>query len=159
MTKVYVAADHAGFVLKEKMIPVLREKGLEVEDCGARELNEHDNYPEIIACAASRVSADTEKNIVSYGIVFGKTGQGEAMVANRFKGVRAAEYYGGDERVLTLSRQHNDANILSLGADFVNEDEAREAITLWLGTSFSGQERHTFRIRQIEEVSDMSDTE
>jgi len=151
--KIYTAADHAGFELKEAIIPLLNEIGYEVEDCGARELNTSDNYPEIIACAASRVSTDAGQGIESRAIVFGKSGQGEAMVANRFPGVRAAVYYGGNPEIVTLSRGHNDANALSLGADFLSKEEAEVAIRLWLGTPFSQDERHVFRIQQIEEVT------
>lgn len=155
--KIYTAADHAGFELKESLIPFLQSMGHEVEDCGARELNERDDYPEIIACAASRIAADVAgDNNETRAIIFGKSGQGEAMVANRFRGVRAAVYYGKDTEIIRLSREHNDANVLSIGAGFVSEAEAKEAIQTWLATPFSGEERHVFRIKKIEEVNDVA---
>ena len=112
-----------------------------------------DNYPEIIACAAEHISKDVEEGTESRAIIFGKSGQGEAMVANRFKGVRAAVYYGGNLDIIRLSREHNDANVLSIGAGFVSLAEAKEAIHLWHDTAFSGEERHQFRIQKIDEVT------
>lgn len=150
--KVYVAADHAGFALKEALVPFLKEElGCEVADCGAQELNPSDDYPEIIACAARAVSENAES---IRAIICGKSGQGEAMVANRFPHIRAAVYYGGNPEIITLSRQHNDANVLSLGAGFLSEQEAKEAVRTWLETPFSEEERHVYRIAKIEEVAE-----
>lgn len=150
--KIYVAADHVGFELKEVLVPFLKELGHEVEDCGAYELDNDDDYPEIIAGAASRVAAAAD-GAETRAIIFGKSGQGEAMVANRFPNVRAAVYYGGNQEILRLSREHNDANILSLAAGFLSDGEAKDAVRLWLAEPFSGEERHVFRIKKIEEVS------
>lgn len=159
--KVYVAADHAGFALKEAIVPFLRDElGNEVDDCGAVEFDSGDDYPAIIACAAQAVSLAADKGEDVRAIVFGKSGQGEAMVANRFHGVRAAVYYGsvpalgaGDaESIIRLSREHNDANVLSIGAGFVDESDAKDAIKEWLSTSFSGEDRHQYRIKAIDSV-------
>lgn len=152
--KIYLAADHAGFELKEALVPFLRDElHFEVEDCGARELDPHDDYPDIIGCAAGHVSEDVEAGVESRAIILGKSGQGEAMVANRFPGVRAAVYYGGNLDIITLSREHNDSNVLSLGAGFLSIEEAKEAVRIWSETEFSGEERHRFRNEKIDEIA------
>lgn len=148
--RIYLASDHAGFSLKESLVSFLEEQGYEVENLGAHSLVEGDDYPEIIAKAAQKVSQNSDGEV--RGIIFGKTGEGEAMVANRFPSVRAAVYYGGNKEVVSLSREHNDSNILSLGAGFISEEEAREVVFLWLSTNFSKDERHVRRIAQIESI-------
>jgi ribose 5-phosphate isomerase B len=153
--RLYIAADHAGFALKEALVPFLRDDlHYEVEDCGAFEMDPADDYPEIMAAAAAHVLADLAGGIESRAIIFGKSGQGEAMVANRFPNVRAALYYGGTLDIIRLSREHNDANVLSLGAGFLTVDEAKEAIRLWSETAFSGEERHQYRIEKMEEAAE-----
>lgn len=144
---IYFATDHAGFTLKEKLVPYVQDVlGHEVKDCGAYEFSAEDDYPEFIKKAAEAVSLnpDTVK-----AIILGGSGEGEAMVANKFPHVRATEYYGGSHDIIKLSREHNDANILSLGARFVNEEEAKEVVKLWLETPFSGEARHARRITQF----------
>ena len=120
--------------------------GYVVEDCGAHSLDANDDYPDFVSVAARRVAEDTD----SRGIVLGGSGEGEAMDANRFLGVRACEYYGGNLDVVRVSREHNDANILSLGARFITEDEALEAVKVFLETPFSGDERHVRRIEKLD---------
>ena len=144
--KVYLGTDHAGFDLKEKVKAFLKREGYDVEDCGAEAYDKDDDYPVFIGRAAKCVSDDPG----SRGIVFGGSGQGEAMVANRFPNVRCAVFYGGSKHALTLSRQHNDANLLSLGSNFVTTQEAKDAVLLWLHTDFSQEERHIRRIQKIE---------
>ncbi len=144
---IYLGADHAGFALKEKIKEWLQEWGFAFEDEGAFVLDEHDDYPDFIMPVAQAVSQNPGS---ARGIILGKTGEGEAMVANRFAHVRASVFYGGAFDIVQLSRQHNDANILSLGAGFLKEDEAKEAIKLWLETPFSEEERHKRRIEKIE---------
>ncbi len=144
---IYFATDHAGFALKEKLVPYVRDVlGYVVEDCGAYEFSPEDDYPMFIKKAATVVSAhpDTTK-----AIILGGSGEGEAMVANKFPHVRATEYYGGSHDIITLSREHNDANVLSLGARFISEEEAKEVVKLWLETPFSGEARHARRITQF----------
>jgi ribose 5-phosphate isomerase B len=87
------------------------------------------------------------------GIIFGGSGQGEAITANRFPGVRAAVYYGGSEEIIKLSREHNDANVLSIGARFVTNEEMFRVVDIWLETNFSKGERHVRRIKEIDTLS------
>jgi ribose 5-phosphate isomerase B len=144
---IYVATDHAGFELKNALAQfVTTELGYTVIDCGAYEYVSDDDYPELIASAIKKLQADP----AGRAIILGGSGQGEAMVANRFKGVRATVYYGGATEILTLSREHNDANVLSLGARFLSTEEAKEAVRMWLQGTFSGDERHSRRIKKID---------
>lgn len=145
--KVILAADHAGFEAKEALKKALLEKGYEVEDKGAYALAPDDDYPDFISLAAEPVAADPQ----NVAIVFGGSGQGEAMVANRFPSVRAAVYYGGSKEILKLSREHNDANVLSFAARFMDVQDIIDSALLWLETPFSGDERHMRRIRKIDE--------
>jgi len=151
--KIFIGTDHAGFELKQALVSYLKELGYEVEDMGAYELDSEDDYPDFIAPVAKAVAKDSKAK----GIILGGSGQGEAIAANRFRGVRAAVYYGGILNIVRLSREHNDANILSLGARFISEDEAKEAVKLWLETEFSGEERHLRRIEKIDNVQDEFD--
>jgi ribose 5-phosphate isomerase B len=144
--KVYIASDHAGFELKQVLADFLRVEGREVEDMGPPTLEPQDDYPDYILPLARRVAAEEG----SVGIVLGGSGEGEAMAANRVPGARAAEYYGGDTEVVRVSREHNNANILSLGARFVSADEAKAALALFLSTPFSGDERHERRIEKLD---------
>lgn len=144
--KIYIGTDHAGFELKEALVPFLKELGHEVEDMGARSFEALDDYPDFIRPVAEAVALNPE----SRGIILGGSGQGEAMCANRVKGVRAAVYYGGAVDIVVLSREHNNANILSLGARFVDEDEAKEVVRVWLATPFSTDEKHTRRIAKLD---------
>jgi ribose 5-phosphate isomerase B len=145
--KIYIGSDHAGFELKQKLIPFLKELGHEVEDKGAFELNSTDDYPDFVKPVAEEVSRNPE----SRGIVLGGSGEGESVATDKFENVRTALWYGGNMDVVRLSREHNDANILSLGARFMNEEEAKEAVKLWLETPFSGDERHIRRIEKLEQ--------
>lgn len=148
--KIYLGADHGGFELKNKIKTYLEGLGEEVFDKGATELNLDDDYPDFIAPVARAVSEDPKG---ARGIVLGRSGQGEAMLANRFTNVRATVYYGGDKKILSQSREHNDANVLALGGDFVTEEEAMGAIKLWLSTPFSRKNRYQNRIDQAEEIT------
>ena len=141
--RIYLAADHAGFELKEKIKTYLKERKFDVEDCGASEFNKDDDYPDLISKAAERVSEDQS----SKAIVFGKSGTGEAIVANKFKNVRAV--VGFNLENVRLSRTHNDANVLSLGSQFVDFETAKQMIDIFLTTDFSNEERHVRRINKI----------
>jgi len=144
--KIIIGSDHAGYELKGKIKKYLTELNFEYEDLGPNSLDQSDDYPDFIIPVAKKVAENINEN---KGIVIGGSGQGEAIVANKIKGVRAAVYYGGPLDIVKLSRTHNDANILSLGARFLTETDAKKAVKLWLETSFSGETRHKRRIEKI----------
>jgi ribose 5-phosphate isomerase B len=159
--KIILATDHAGFPLKEAVKAYLQEKGYTIDDVGAHELVADDDYPRYMAKAGLKIAEDATGELKA--IIFGWSGQGEAMTANRFPGVRAAVYYGGgsdgageltekSKELLKLSRWHNNANVLSIGAHFVGETEAKAAVSLWLDTAFSGEERHSRRIQEMDSI-------
>lgn len=145
---IYLATDHAGFELKEKIKQFLIKEGHQIEDFGAHQLDESDDYPDFISQAAAAVS----KNPQDLAIILGGSGQGEAIVANKFPHVRAVVYYGRAEQMPALTRQHNDANVLSLGARFITAEEATVAVKLFLNTTFSNEERHIRRIEKIRKI-------
>lgn len=144
--KVFFACDHAGEDLKLLLMSFVEGLGHEVEDVDAAPHTLTDDYPDFTIPLARRV-VDAGKEAV--GIIVGGSGQGEAMAANRIKGVRAAVYYGGTLESITLTRDHNDSNVLSLGARLVSEHEAKRAVALWLETPFSGAERHVRRLAKF----------
>ena len=143
---IHIATDHAGLELKEKVKSYLSKLDYEVVDHGAYEYDALDDYPDFIFPCADAVSDDPN----SKGIILGGSGQGEAMAANRVKGVRAAVFYNGPDEIVKLSRQHNDANILSLGARFMTDQEMYDIIELWLSTKFESG-RHKRRIEKLDE--------
>ena len=112
---------------------------------GAFILDKQDDYPDFIIPAAYRVAEDPHEN---FGVFFGATGQGEAIAANKVKGIRATVYYGGSLDLVKRSRSHNNANVLSLGARFLTPEEAIDAIEMWLRTEFTGG-RHERRIEKV----------
>ncbi len=144
--KIYLASDHAGFELKQFLGEHLLQLGFSVEDCGAHNMNPSDDYPDFIIPAAQMVAGDSNAK----GIIMGGSGQGEAMCANRVKGIRAVVYYGGPDDIIKLSRQHNNANILSFGARFISEEEALIVLDVWLSLPFEG-DRHQQRIDKLDE--------
>lgn len=141
--KIFIAADHAGFALKEILKPYLKGMGFEVKDFSNSVLDETDDYPDFVVPLAKAVI----KNKGSFGIVIGGSGQGEAIAANKVKGIRAAVLY--DEYSARMSRMDNDANVASLGARTITTSRAKELITMWLETFFSGEERHKRRIKKL----------
>ncbi len=145
---IHFGTDHAGFALKEEVLAYVRDTlGYEVVDHGAYTLDPTDDYPAYMYMA---VRAMAENGQDARAILFGGSGQGEAMVANRIPGIRATVYYGGQPEIIRLSREHNDANVLSFGARFVSVEETKEMVALWLNTPFTEDERHIRRIAQID---------
>tara|TARA_B100000029_G_C17232558_1_gene835907 strand:- start:168 stop:605 length:438 start_codon:yes stop_codon:yes gene_type:complete len=143
--KIHLATDHAGLDLKNTIKEYLSDKGYDVTDHGAHEYDALDDYPDFIFPCAQAVSEDSN----SRGIILGGSGQGEAMAANRIKGVRAAVFYGGTEEIIKLSREHNNANILSLGARFMSEEKIYNVVEIWLSGNFEGG-RHKRRIEKLD---------
>ena len=153
--KVYIGTDHAGFVMKNKLIPFIKSLGYEVVDCGAYIEDPKDDDPNFVSAVARAVALNPEHNI---GIILGGSGQGEAIVANRFPNVRAIVFYGkpgifSKLDVIRLGREHNDSNVLSLGARFLSLGSAKKAVKEWLGIPFSNAVRHVRRIKETEMIS------
>ncbi|MCA9356966.1 RpiB/LacA/LacB family sugar-phosphate isomerase [Candidatus Nomurabacteria bacterium] len=147
---IHLATDHAGFVHKEAVSTWLKSEGYTIVDHGAYEDDPLDDYPYFISLAAAEVSKNPAG---AKAIVFGGSGQGEAMVANRFPNVRATVYYGGDEEIISLSRQHNDANVLSIGARFVDIDTCKKMVWKWLHTDFFTEEKYQRRNKKISVIT------
>ena len=162
--KIYIGTDHVGYELKEELKKYLSELdlGYKVVDKGAFEFDKDDDYPDFIKPVAEAVANDPERR----GIIIGGSGQGEAICANKTKGIRAVVFYGPKEaegsvdvsgrestdafELVKLAREHNNANILSLGIRFQTLDEAKFACELFLSTKFPADERHMRRINKIE---------
>lgn len=144
MKRIAIAADHGGFLLKEKLKPYLKKKGFKIEDLGAYS-DERCDYPIL----AYRLAKDVSKGKYTQGILICKSGIGNSIVANKLPRVRAALCY--NLKAARLSREHNDSNILILGSIFVNTQLAKRILNTWLNTRFlSG--RHQRRLNQIEEI-------
>lgn len=162
--KIFIGSDHAGYELKEKLVEYLAGLGLdhEIVDKGPFNYNANDDYPDFIKLVAEEVGQDE----TSFGIILGGSGQGEAICANRVRGVRAIVFYGPKEpvgaidvkgeksidifEIIKLAREHNNANILSIGARFTTLDEAKFAVELFINTKFTDEERHIRRIKKID---------
>ncbi|WP_114854977.1 ribose-5-phosphate isomerase [Brachybacterium sp. YJGR34] len=138
--RVHIGTDHAGFELKNRLVDQLRNKGHEVTDHGAHAYDALDDYPPFCTDVGEAVVADPE----ALGVVIGGSGNGEQIAANKVDGVRAALVWNED--TARLARQHNDANVISIGARQHSEEELEALIDLFLAEPFSGEERHQRRI-------------
>lgn len=143
--RIHIATDHAGLEFKNTLANHLTAQGHEVTDHGAYTFDENDDYPAFVISAAEAVAADTS----SLGVVFGGSGNGEQIAANKVKGIRAALVW--NESTAKLARQHNNANVISIGARQHTEAEALHLIDTFIAEPFSGEERHVRRIGQIAE--------
>jgi ribose 5-phosphate isomerase B len=141
--KVHLGSDHAGFALKAKIIEHLRTRGHEPVDCGPETYDPNDDYPRCCILAATRTVAEPG----TLGIVIGGSGNGEAIAANKVRGTRCALAHNVD--TARLAREHNDANVLSLGARMVSESDALAFVDIFVTTPFSGDPRHARRIAQL----------
>jgi ribose 5-phosphate isomerase B len=143
--RVYLGSDHAGFELKQHLVNHLSKQGHEVVDVGPHVYDPEDDYPPFCLATGDKVVADPG----SLGIVIGGSGNGEQIAANKITGVRAALAWKVE--IAQLSRQHNDANVLSIGAREHTLDEAATFADAFLTTPFSGNERHARRIAELTE--------
>ncbi len=141
--RVYLGSDHAGFELKNHLVGWLAQQGHQVVDCGPASYDPEDDYPPYVLRAAEAVAREAG----SMGIVIGGSGNGEAMAANKVKGVRAALAWS--EETASLAREHNDANVISIGARMHGIEQATRFVQVFLTTAFSGGERHSRRIGML----------
>jgi ribose 5-phosphate isomerase B len=141
--RVYLGSDHAGFALKGRLIARLGELGHETVDCGPADYDDADDYPPYCLLVGTRVVADPG----SLGIVIGGSGNGEAIAANKVRGVRCALAFS--DQTAELGREHNDANVLSLGARMYDEDVAVRFAEIFVATPFSAAERHVRRLALV----------
>ncbi|MFI6504653.1 ribose-5-phosphate isomerase [Nonomuraea typhae] len=142
--RVYIGADHAGYELKNHLVSWLKDHGHEVVDCGPAIYDAEDDYPAFCLRAAEGVAGDPG----SLGVVIGGSGNGEQIAANKVKGIRAALAWSAE--TAQLAREHNNANVVSVGARMHPQDEATRFVEVFLSTAFSGAERHSRRIAQLD---------
>ena len=147
--KIYIGTDHAGFELKKELKKFLEDLDYEVVDMGANEFRAIDDYPDFAFPVAKAVAEDTENR---RGIILGGTGIGNGMIANKVKGLRAGIVY--DEYSAKMSRKHNDANVMSLGARTLSVEKAKKLVKIWLDTPFSNEEKHKRRIEKIRKLEE-----
>ncbi|OYW83777.1 RpiB/LacA/LacB family sugar-phosphate isomerase [Candidatus Saccharibacteria bacterium 32-49-10] len=149
--KIYLGADHQGFYLKEKLFAYLAKHGYDVEDVGGRELDPADDFPEFAQLAAMKLIGEDDKD--PRAILLCGGGQGMAMAANRFRGIRAAVVWDAFEA--RMARNDNDSNVLCLPARVLEDDEAawQGIVETWLNTPFAGAARYRRRNAQIDEVA------
>ena len=141
--QVHIGGDHAAFELHQELLSFLEAEGHEVVDHGPFEYDAVDDYPVFVIRAAQAVAADPG----SRGIVLGGSGNGEQMAANKVAGIRAALCYNAE--LARLAREHNDAQVLSMGGRMQSVEEAKEMVRVFLATDFTGEERHQRRIDMV----------
>lgn len=147
---IHLATDHAGFEHKQAVAQWLLKEGFAVIDHGAYSYDESDDFPDFVALAAAAVSKNPQSECA---IIFGGSGQGEAMVANRFAHVRATVLYSDNPEIVALSREHNNANVLSIGARFLSVDATKKHVWDWLQTHTTLEERHQRRIQKLADIT------
>jgi ribose 5-phosphate isomerase B len=145
--RIHIATDHAGLELSHFLIRELTKQGHEVFDHGPTEYDPLDDYPSFCINAALAVVADAQAGVQALGIVLGGSGNGEQIAANKVKGIRAALAW--NESTAKLAREHNDANVISVGARQHSQDEVLRLIELFIAEPFSNDERHVRRIGKI----------
>jgi ribose 5-phosphate isomerase B len=141
--KIYIASDHGGYELKKELVNYLQKKGYTIEDMGNKKEDPQDDYPDFILPLAEKVA----KEMGATGIILGRSGNGEAIAANKVKGIKAAVCL--NVKMAKMAREHNDANILSLGADYVDLKTAKAIVDTFLETFFSKEEKHKRRVNKI----------
>ena len=145
--RVHLGSDHAGLELKEHLMGWLVDQGHEAVDHGPFVHDPDDDYPVFCLRAAEAVAADQADGVEALGVVIGGSGNGEQIAANKVRGVRAALAWS--EETALLARQHNDANVLSVGGRMHPVDDMTTFVGVFLSTAFSGDERHVRRIGQL----------
>jgi ribose 5-phosphate isomerase B len=146
INKIYLSGDHAGFKLKEKLKPWIEKKHKTI-DIGPHTYNKLDDYPDFVIPMSRKVA----KDINSRGIIIAGSGQGEAIVANKVKGIKAGLYHGGSPKIVNTGRGHDNTNVLCFGSRFVTEKEAKRAINIFLTTPFQ-KGRHSRRLKKVEKI-------
>jgi ribose 5-phosphate isomerase B len=145
--QVYIASDHGGYVYKEELKKFLKSKGYEVEDLGNTKLDPKDDYPDFVIPCAEKVATRQAQGEKVFGIVIGRSGNGEAMAANKVRGALAAVCT--NSQMAKKAREDNNVNILSLGADYISLDDAKREAEVFLTTPFSDKERHSRRLNKV----------
>lgn len=143
---IFIGSDHGGYQLKEQLKTWLKENNIIFEDLGASSLDPNDDYPDYVLPVAQKVAANPD----NLGIVLGRSGNGEVIAANKIKGIRATLCL--NEKMAEKAKEHNNANVLSLGADYISFDMAQRTVKTFLDTPFSGEERHLRRLKKIEAI-------
>lgn len=146
---IYLGADHGGFELKEQIKVWLLENGYQVEDCGNAVLDPNDDYPEFAFTVAQKV---TQSEAESVGILFCRSGGGMSIAANKVEGIRAVDVF--DLTSAIHAKTNNNANVISLGADWMDPGESKLIIENFLKSKYMGEERHARRLKQIEAYED-----
>jgi ribose 5-phosphate isomerase B len=146
---IYLGTDHRGFQLKEALRQYLGQQGYEVEDLGAFEYDQADDYPDFALAVAEKVGGNPNAH---KGILVCGSGQGIDIVANKFPGIRAALCW--NPQVAAQSREHEDANVLVLPSDHIDEVTAKDIVLVWLGKQFDGAERNIRRLGKIREIEE-----
>lgn len=163
--KIALSTDHAGYERLKRLKAGLELAGYETQDFGPVQFNVDDDYPDLITPACKSILAKE----CEVGVIFGGSGQGEAMAANRFRGIRCTVWYGPSVpieavnaegtlsldpyEILTLSKEHNNANVLSIAGRFVNDEEALKVVIIWLNKKFNGEDRHQRRIDKLDMIA------
>lgn len=143
---IYISSDHGGFNLKKYLIETFKNKGVEIQDLGPKDLNGEDDYPDFASELAKKIQESPENK----GILICRNGVGMSITANRFRGVRAALSWNAQHAI--SSRNDDDANVLSLPADYISENEATDIVEKWLNTPFSNQERMKRRLDKLSSI-------
>ncbi len=153
--KIFLAADHAGFELKERVKIYLQTMNYEIEDFGALEPKPEDDYPDFIFPAMKALAINLKNGKDGRGIIFGGSGQGEAMIANRFSAIRAVVCDNNSDLTAKVKvwREHNNSNVLSFGARFIDEKAVLDAVKIWLETTFPAETRHLRRLTKISKLN------
>lgn len=146
MKKIYLSGDHAGFKLKNRIKMFLNKKGYDVQDFGPFKYNPRDDYPDFVIPMTKQIVKSKGR-----GIIIAGSGQGEAILSNKLKSIRAGLYHGGNAKIVKIGREHDNTNILCLGSRLVKEAEAKKAINIFLTTEFQ-RGRHLRRLNKMRKI-------